>query len=255
VHVPDSIKSAAKSLAGGIVSAYKKQLDEERIPGLFPEPHYWWEAGTVFNSLIEYSHLTGDKQYDALVSEALQWQLGDLDAFMPPNQTKTLGNEDQSTWGLAAMAAAESNFTKPKGEWIKYAQNVFDTQAARFELEEGNATTCNGGLRWQIFSFNNGYDYKETKSNANFFLLSARLARFTGNETYTKWAEKSYTWAKDAGLISNESAVYDGVQVGENNCSDINRIQWTYPHAVYTEGVALLYNLVSQHERTIMHQY
>lgn len=213
-------------------------------PGLFSEPYYWWEAGAVWHGLIEYSFLTGDSQYNALVSEALQWQLGDFDAFMPPNQTKTLGNEDQSVWGLAAMTAAEVGFPKPKdAEWATYAANVFNIQAQRFAAEESANGTCGGGLRWQIFSFNNGYSFKDASSNGNFFLLAARLAKFTQNETYSQWAEKSFNWAQDVGLVTEDYSVFQGADALKN-CSDVNRLQFTNSFGVYTEGAALMYNLV-----------
>ncbi|ODQ76852.1 hypothetical protein LIPSTDRAFT_102095 [Lipomyces starkeyi NRRL Y-11557] len=32
-----------------------------------------------------------------------------------------------------------------------------------------DTSTCNGGLRWQIFESNSGYDYKNTISNAGLF--------------------------------------------------------------------------------------
>lgn len=242
---PDSIKSAAKTLAGGIVAAYNDNLGEQRVPGIFSEsgePYYWWEAGSVFETLIDYSYLAGDDQYNDLITAALVHQLGDYYAFMPQNQTKTLGNSDQSSWGLAAMAAAENGFPEPDEElqWIDIAKNVFDAQSARWDN-----TTCGGGLRWQIFTFNAGYDYKNSPSASQFFLLAARLARFTGNSTFSEWAEKSFDWSKTVGLISDDFHVFDGTD-SRGNCSEINQIQWTSDHGIYTEGAAIMYKLVSQ---------
>jgi mannan endo-1,6-alpha-mannosidase len=243
----DSIRSVAKNLTGGIVGLYKRGLQAYNVPGLFydpitvlREPYYWWEAGAVFGGLIEYSHLTGDDQYSELIGTALGWQMGAYD-FMPENQTKTLGNDDQSFWGLAAMTAAETGLVAPNdvGEWADLAINVFNTQVERWNTE-----TCGGGLNWQIFSFNNGYSYKNSISTGNFFLLSARLAKFTGNTTYSDWAQKAMDWSQDVGLISDDYAVYDGAQ-DTSNCSQINRIQWTENSAIFAEGAALMYNLVS----------
>jgi mannan endo-1,6-alpha-mannosidase len=194
----------------------------------------------VLNSLISYSHLTGDTQYDTMVSEGIQWQLGDQNSFMPANQTKILGNDDQSYWALAALTAAEVSLPRPKtGSWEEYAVNVFDIQTQRWDEE-----TCGGGLRWQIFTFNNGYNYKNMASNGNFFLLAARLAKYTGNATYVEWAEKSYTWARDIGLISEDYHIYDGTD-DSTNCSDVNHIQWTSNNGIMLEGAALLYNVTN----------
>jgi mannan endo-1,6-alpha-mannosidase len=241
----DSIKSAAKTLAGGIIAAYNKSLEATQTPGIFGEPHYWWQAGTTFNALLEYSKLTGDSQYDSLISEALLHQRGENNDYMPANASTELGNEEQSTWALAALTAAENGFQKPKdAAWVDYAITVAEQQAERFEVEQKGNGTCGGGLRWQIFPFLEGYDYKDARSNANFFLLAARLGRFTGNQTYNQWAEASYLWAKEIGLITDDFAVFDGAGV-TSNCSEINKIQWTYTLAVYTEGSAVLYNAVS----------
>lgn len=197
----------------------------------------------MWNALISYSYLTGDSSYNSIISEALQHQSGDYNAFMPRNQTASLGNDDQSTWGLAALTAAEIGFPKPQqGEWLDKAIMVFDTQVLRWD----NAT-CGGGLRWQLFTFNNGYDYKNSVTNANFFLLSARLARLTGNSTYAEWAGKSYNWAKEIGLVVDRdgkgTVVYDGTSTMKN-CSDLNHIQWSSDLGTYLEGAAVMYNLV-----------
>jgi mannan endo-1,6-alpha-mannosidase len=231
----DSIKSAAKTLAGGIIAAYNDRSDP--IPGLFGDPYYFWEDGVVWNSLISYAYLTGDSQYNAIVSEALQHQIGDFDAFMPVNQTKTLGNDDQSFWALAALTAAEVGLAKPEGlEWVDLAKNVFDIQVQRWDNE-----TCGGGLRWQIFTFNNGYNYKNTLSNGNFFLLGARLAQFTGNKTYAEWAEKAFDWSQEVGLVSDEWLVYDGTDA-EAGCQSVNHIVWSATHGAYLEGASILFN-------------
>jgi mannan endo-1,6-alpha-mannosidase len=250
VNSQDSIKSAAKSLASGIIAAYNDSLSSEYggVPGLFDGDNdiYFWESGTIWNAMLGYSYLTGDTKYDGTISEALQFQLGDYDAFMPANQTKNLGNDDQSCWALAAMTAAEVGLAKPKNaDWVDYAKNVWQIQSERITLEE-NKNACEGGLRWQIFTFNNGYNYYNSLSNGNFFLLSARLAKYTGNATYAQWADKTFKWSQTVGLVNKDFRVFDGAD-GTKNCSLISKVQWTANHGLYTEGAALMYNIVSHH--------
>lgn len=196
----------------------------------------------MFNALIEYSHLTGDKQYDSIVSEGIQGQLGEEPgyAFMPLNQTNSITNDGQGLWALAAMTAAESDFPNPENRsWVEYAAEVFDVQVLRWDDK-----SCKGGLRWTIYAFQEGYDYKDGTTNSNFFLLAARLARFTGNETYSEWAGKSFTWAKEIDLISDDYHVYDGAY-STNDCGKISKYQWTNDHAAYTEGSAIMQNITS----------
>lgn len=246
----DSIKSAAKSLAGGLIAAYNENLKDNRIPGQLGSNTYFWEWGTIWDAIAQYSHLTGDSQYDETLSEALQFQLGEYNAFMPVNQTKTLGNDDQSCWGLAAMTAAEVGLEKPKdGQWVDYAINVWDTQNSRLEAEEGSNGTCGGGLRWQIFTFNNGFNYKNSLSNGNFFLLSARLARFTGNSTYLQAADRIFKWSQDVGLVSQDFSVFDGTDA-LGNCTKVQSIQWSNNLGVFAEGAAVMSNLTQAQNYT-----
>lgn len=142
------------------------------------------------------------------------------------------------------MTAAEVGFPKPDGaEWVDYAKNVFDIQAERLNIAENDE--CQGGLRWQIFQFNIGYNYKNSWSNGNFFLLAARLAKFTGNATYSEYADKVYKWSQDIGFVTDDFSVYDGASTLDN-CTKPSKIRWTSNHGTFTEGAALMYNIVSQ---------
>lgn len=145
-------------------------------------------------------------------------------------------------WALGALRAAEQGLPQPPDgvpRWEEIAAAVFDVQAARWDNE-----TCGGGLRWQIFTFNKGYDYKNAESQGMFFLLAARLARLTGNQTYVDWATTSYEWTEKVGLIGKEGQVYDGTLV-ESDCSEISKLQWSYNNAAFLYGSAIMANLVS----------
>jgi mannan endo-1,6-alpha-mannosidase len=199
----------------------------------------------MFDTLIQYFHLTGDSTYNSLVTSGILFQIGPNNDFMPPNQTKSEGNDDQSTWALAAMSAAEANLpTQGNVSWIDLAEAVFNDQVSRWDT-----TTCNGGLRWQIFAFNNGYTYKNSGSNGFFFQLAARLARYTGNSTYSDWASKAYDWTTSVGLIDEDYNVYDGADT-TTNCSDITKLQWSENAATYIAGAAHLYNITTGSSQT-----
>ena len=55
----DSIKSAASSIARQMMTSYVGNLSGQ-VPGLLPPPYYWWEAGAMFGSLLDYWYYTGD---------------------------------------------------------------------------------------------------------------------------------------------------------------------------------------------------
>jgi len=212
------------------------------VPGNLPDPYYWWEAGAMFGSMVDYWYYTGDSTYNEVTTQALLFQVGPNDNYMPPNQSKTLGNDDQAFWGLAALSAAEVNFPNPppdQPQWLALAQAVFNTQAPRWNTE-----TCGGGLKWQIFTFNNGYNYKNAISNGCFFNLAARLAKYTGNTTYSEWAERAWTWSQNIGMVDQNYFVYDGTD-NNKNCSDMNHLQWSYNAGVYLLGAANMYNITN----------
>jgi mannan endo-1,6-alpha-mannosidase len=147
------------------------------------------------------------------------------------------------------MAAAEKNFSSPgpsEPSWPYLAQAVFNTMAARWD-----AQYCRGGLRWQIFPWNAGYDYKNSVSNGCLFHLAARLARYVGDEIYIEWATKTWDWMMSVGFMSNKSGsevasgsqlfIYDGSYIA-NDCAGVRTLEWTYNNGLFLSGCAYLYN-------------
>ncbi|KAG5923849.1 hypothetical protein E4U53_003494 [Claviceps sorghi] len=233
-----SIVSIAKQMTADLVTFYSGNKPGG-TPGLLPTPYYWWEAGAFLGSLIDYWYYTGDDQYNNLVQQGLLFQVGEDNDYMPRNQTLTEGNDDQGFWGLTVMTAAEYKFPDPppdKPQWLALAQAVFNTQAARWDTQN-----CNGGLRWQIFKWNQGYDYKNSISQACFFALGARLALYTGNSSYADWADKTWNWMVDVGYIDKYWRVIDGAHIGAN-CTDHVPYQFSYNAGGFILGAAAMYN-------------
>ncbi|KAK9466766.1 glycosyl hydrolase family 76-domain-containing protein [Lipomyces arxii] len=235
----DSIKSGARIVADGLMNYYNGNQSGQ-VPGLFAGGYYWWECGAAWGSMLDYWFYTGDTTYSDVLKEALIFQVGQDWDYMPSNQTLSLGNDDQGFWGITVMAAAERNFTNPdtdQPQWLALAQAVFNSIALVWDTE-----ACQGGVRWQKFVFNHGYDYKNSISNGLLFQLGARLARYTRNETYADWTEKVWEWETQIGMIDGNSYyVYDGASANDD-CTNINKIQWTYNMAVFLAGSAYMYN-------------
>lgn len=197
----------------------------------------------MMGGLIDYWFLTGDDSYNDLITQALLFQTGPLNNYMPTNQTLTEGNDDQGFWGFTVMAAAERNFPNPPAsspQWLALAQGVFNSMVERWDMQ-----SCGGGLRWQIFAFNKGWNYKNSISTGCLFQMAARLARYTGNATYADWATKVWDWEFSIGLgsVENNYAIYDGADV-LNNCTGIVRTLSSYNAAVFLIGAAYMYNFV-----------
>lgn len=222
------------------------------------------------SALIDYWYYTGDDTWNDIVQEGLLFQVGPNKDYMPPNQTMTEGNDDQvrvtslnvcwlthsccskGFWGMAALSAAEYNFPNPNSDqpqWLALAQAVFNTQAARWDT-----TNCNGGLRWQIFQWNNGFNYKNSISQACFFNIAARLALYTGNKTYADWANKVWDWMIDIkfmqGSTDDAFYIYDGAHT-ETGCTNITPYQWTYNAGAFLLGAAAMYNYTAHGDSSI----
>lgn len=237
----DSIKGIAKALSADLRQYYTGEQPGD-VPGNLPYPYPWWLCGAMFNAFIDYWYYTGDEQYNFITAQALEHQIGDYSAFMPPNQTRSLGNDDQAFWGMAAMSAAENKLPVLRHgspSWLELAQAVFRTQKRRWDN-----TSCGGGLKWQIHFFNAGYTYKNTISNGCFFNIAARLYKYLGDDLYSSWAEQTWEWERAVGLITEDYHFYDGIWE-RDNCTSIDYKRWTYNIGVHMAGAAAMWNAVS----------
>ncbi|KAG5916741.1 hypothetical protein E4U42_007519 [Claviceps africana] len=236
----NSLKSVAATVAYGLMKYYAGNVTGG-IPGNLPDPYYWWEAGAMFGTLIDYWHLTGDTSYNEVTMQAMLHQAGPTKDFMPKNQTLTEGNDDQGFWAMASMSAAENKFPDPPkdaAQWLAIAQAVFNQYVLRWDPAD-----CSGGMRWQIFQFNNGWNYKNSISNGCFFNIAARLHRYTGNATYAEWAGKIFDWHQSIGLITKDYGVHDGITIDlDGTCKRIDVLEWSYNSGVFLHGAAAMYN-------------
>jgi 3-methylcrotonyl-CoA carboxylase beta subunit len=245
-----SIKDTSKAVAKQLVAQYAT-IDDKGIhvlggyPGVLYPPYYWWQAGAMFGTLLDYWHYTGDDQYNEMVREGLIHNFGENYDLMPANQSNNEGNDDQVFWAFSMIAAAEYGLPNPpddKPGWLAMTQSVFNQFVRRYqrEVDDGN---CGGGMRWQISQFLEGWTYKNTAANGGLFHLGARLAMYTGNQTYADWAEKAFDWMKQSPLISDDYQVFDGTSMTTDPpCSKADETGWTYNYGIMIAGAAYMYN-------------
>lgn len=237
----DSIHDGLSKIARGIMDYYTGHQYGNAI-GMFEPPYYWWQSGAAWGSLLDYWYFTGDTTYNGNVYDSLLWQAGDNFDYIPENQTMTEGNDDQGYWGITLMGAAERGFQDPEAgtpSWSKRVENIVDSMITRWDT-----TQCGGGLRWQIYPWNKGYDYKNTVSNGCLFHLSARLSRFNGHDKYIEWAEKSWNWMEEHDFILTNTSdwkIFDGASV-TTDCRELSIQQWTYNAGLLLSGAAYMYD-------------
>lgn len=243
-----SIKQTAAEIAKGLYLYH----NPDSTAGDFnqPQPWFWWLSGNGWTGLLDYTVYTGDTTYQADLLTALAENIGENRDFVPAAQYGWEANDDQAYWVFAALTALEYDFeplpcdgTAADGtclnSWLALSTNAFHLFASRYEADNG---TCNGGLKWQYRTEESGYYYKNSVTNAGFFQTAARLARYSGDQTFADWATRVWDWSTGVGLVSEDFHVYDGA--GDNdgaNCTGINQDQWSYNIASYLHGAAHMY--------------
>jgi mannan endo-1,6-alpha-mannosidase len=238
----ESILAATRLTARGVFSLYNGNKTGG-VLGKWPYlPYYWFESGGAWGGLLEYWHYTGDSQFNDALLQGIIAQLGPNNDFVVPAESFDTGNDDQGFWLFVAMAAAEYSFPQlpaPHLSWFQIAQNGWEDYVSRW-----NNTGCAGGLKWHFNPANAGFYYKNSVSNGAFFQLSARLARFTGNQTYVTWADTVWNWVTAIGLIDDIYNVYDGTDE-LINCTGIDHHQWSYNVGTFLYGSAMLQNFTN----------
>ncbi|KAK0853926.1 hypothetical protein LTR03_002554 [Friedmanniomyces endolithicus] len=196
-----SIKQAAATIAGGLYEYH----DTSSTAGLFNS------AG--WTALIDYTAYTNDTTYVSDMHTALSQNLGSNYDFVPAEQSGWEANDDQVYWVYSALTAMEYGFPplpckaalnntigNCTNSWQAVAVHAFEDFVTRWNLD---SQTCGGGLKWQYDPTAKGWTYKNSVSNAGFFQTAARLARYTGNETYSDWATKIWNWSVTSGLVGS----------------------------------------------------
>jgi 3-methylcrotonyl-CoA carboxylase beta subunit len=170
---------------------------------------------------------------------------------MPSNQSKNEGNDDQVFWAFSMIAAAEYKLPDPPPDqpgWLAMTQSVFNQFVTRYSKEVA-AGTCGGGMRWQIYPWLNGWTYKNTASNGGLFHLGARLALYTKNETYFRWAEKAFDWMAQSPILPGDGTVNDGTAITTDPpCKDADKTQWTYNYGIMIAGAAYVRSALASHQ-------
>jgi len=249
----DSIREGAATIAQDMMSFYKGHDPGETVgilPGglecnpEIPGVYCWWQAGAMWGGLINYWQYTGDDTYNQFVIESIQAQRGPDMNFNPPNQSRSMGIDDQAFWAFTALDAAEANFPESEVEgdpsYLSLAQGLFN-----FQTNHWDSRTCGGGFRWQVIPVNSGYHLKNMISNGGNFQVAARLAYITGNETYADWATMVWDWMADSLMFDRTDDellyIWDNVNA-EKDCGDPVRFIWSYNYGVLLAGAAYMYN-------------
>jgi hypothetical protein len=206
----------------------------------------WWSAANAVEGMVDAMNVLGTDEYDAMLArlhemhrepakrwpfvvEELkrrgQWAAEDerqLRRRMAPRPDHSeFRNEyldDSGWWGIAWLKLAERT---GHPAYLKTAKAIHAHMAATWQAEKG-------GVLWCLDA-----DKRKTNTITNnlFLILSARLARHTGEASYREWAQRSYAWLK-------ENKLFDGTGVvdGPGHTGDY----WSYNQGTYLAALTAL---------------
>jgi mannan endo-1,6-alpha-mannosidase len=82
-------------------------------------------------------------------------------------------------------------------------------------------------------------------SNGGNFMVAARLAYITGNDSYADWADMVWDWMADSAMFerANDGLLYiwDNVNA-DKDCGEPVNFIWSYNYGVLLGGAAYMYN-------------
>jgi hypothetical protein len=74
----------------------------------------------MFNTFIDYWYYTGDDRYNLIITEGLEHQIGEPNAFLPPNQTGSRDHSEQQLAGpRSTMLSAFTNKLQTEQQFLK----------------------------------------------------------------------------------------------------------------------------------------
>ena len=204
-----------------------------------PEVVYWWPSAVGLEAIIDYTMLTGSDKY--LHVKCSSWDppvdiISNTFEFAPISQhSPNFINDyydDDGWWAITWIKAYD--YTK-ETRYLEMAKTIFDEMTKGWE-----ETTCGGGL-WRSRS---EAKYKAAIQNELFLVVAARLSLRTneenGSTVYLEWAQRTWEWLKNSGMINSFNLINSGLDQ-DNNCENDGKPTWTYNQGVILGGLIDLY--------------
>lgn len=194
--------------------------------GLY-ETTSWWNAANALTAIIDYSRITGSKEYLDVIDNSFEI-CKEFEVQMPdPKDNWICRNyindyyDDEGWWILAWIEAYE--LTKDD-KYLKMARITFADMATGWDA------VCGGGVYWKKPNIG-----KSAVQNELFMLGAIRLHQRGGGEalgkSYMKWAEDTWEWFINSGMINEKYLVENGL----NKQCQVN----TGNYHTYNQGIIL----------------
>ena len=228
-HNNDNYQSYAKTTLDTLQNWYNKET------GLY-ETTSWWNAANALTSIIDYSKITGSKNYLNVIDNSFEI-CKEFEVEMPdPNNNWICKNfindyyDDEGWWILAWIKAYE--LTKNE-KYLKMARLTFADMALGWD------EICDGGIYWKKPNIG-----KSAVQNELFMLAAIRLHQkgedLVLGKSYLKWSEDTYSWFINSGMINENYLIENGL---DNNCQLNKGNYHTYNQGIILSGLVELYKV------------
>ena len=194
------------------------------LTGMFNSGHMWTWASGIEASITGFERSTGAKhQYMWPATRDLRGFADFLEEF---------GYDDQAWWGNAWVRAYDATGNE---DYLALARRIFADMLAAWD-----ETSCGGGVWW-----NPNEDFKNAITAELFILLAANLHnRVPGDTEYLGWAERSWDWFMDIGMVNDRGLINDGLRECENRGEPV----WTYNQGVILGAAVELHRATQDDE-------
>jgi len=220
-----------RQYANACITTLQKWYNPET--GLY-ETTSWWNAANAITALIDYSRITGSKEYLDVVDNTFEI-CKEFEVQMPdPEDNWVCRNyindyyDDEGWWVLAWIEAYE--LTKDD-KYLNMARITFA------DMTTGWDEVCGGGIYWKKPKIG-----KSAVQNELFMLSAIRLHQRGGGETggrsYLEWAEDTWSWFMNSGMIDDKYLIENGLN---KQCEVRTGSYYTYNQGMILSALVELY--------------
>ncbi len=195
----------------------------------------WWNAANALETTIDYVAITDTIPYRGVIFQTYERQKnGKFPQFI-----NRWFNDDDGWWALAWIKAYDLT---GETRYLEAAKTIFRSMAQSWD------NTCGGGIWWK-----KDRTYKNAITNALFLSVAVRLhlRSSTAEEkaNYLDWANRTWAWWQQTGMINGENLVNDGL---DDRCRNNGKTTWTYNQGVILGGLVDLYRATG--DRSLVQQ-
>jgi predicted alpha-1,6-mannanase (GH76 family) len=186
--------------------------------GLWPSTG-WWNAANALETTVDYAIRTGSNAYRDVV----------INTFTKNSAGHFLNDfyDDEGWWALAWIKAYD---------WLGDPAYLAAAKTIFTDMTGGWDQTCGGGIWW-----NKPHAKKNAIANELFLSVAARLHLRTpgdgGSGSYLDWAQRTWSWFEQSGLLNASNLVNDGLTAA---CVNDGGVTWTYNQGVILGGLVAL---------------